>query len=204
MMRLHDQFPLRRGAHDRRSDGMCAMEMVSWLAGEEHSDEPQCACPVIAAYVRAVNDGMPTDQARDHWLRPLVPQFVNTRGTIADERRRGFLVADALVRTLVPHLLDKRKLGDEAAALRAVPEITDRESARAALRALDHWARDQHAARWVLQRAIDGLEPARFVAGAVQVVRRAGDAQAWQLAAELAAMLAHAPAPAASGDDLRN
>lgn len=197
MRRLFDQFPLRRGAHPSRGDGMCAMEMVAWLAGEEHSDEPQCACPVIAAFVRAINDGLPTDPVRTRLLRPLVPMFVNTRGTAADERRRGMLVVDALIRSLLPHLLDKRGKKIEAAALRAVPAIVDVETARAALRAIDHWVADQHATRWVLQRAIEGLPPARFVAGAVQVVRRAGDPQAWQLAVELASAMAapHAVAP---------
>ena len=92
MIRIQDQFPLRRGAHDRRDDGMCAMEMVAWLAGEAHSDEPRCACPVIASYVRALNDLLPDDGARTRLLRPLVPKFVNTRGNAQDERRRGFVV----------------------------------------------------------------------------------------------------------------
>jgi hypothetical protein len=199
MQRLFDQYPLRRGAHDRRDDGMCAMEMVAWLAGEEHSDEPHCACPVIAAYVRTLNDFLPTDQTRDRLLRPLVPKFVNTRAAVAEvraaaERRRGFAVVDATVRAFVPHLLQKRGKHDEAAALRALPPITAVDGAQAALRAIDHWARDQHSARWVLQRAIEGMPPARFVAGALQIVRRAGDAVAWQLATDLAARLADATA----------
>jgi hypothetical protein len=84
MERLADQRPLRRGAHASADDGMCAMEMVAWLAGEAHTDEPLCACPVIAAFVRAVNDALPSDAARDRHLRPLVPRFVGTRGTAAD------------------------------------------------------------------------------------------------------------------------
>jgi hypothetical protein len=195
MLRRLEQFPVRRGAHDRRSDGMCTMEMVAWLAGEDHSDEPQCACPVIAAYVRALNDGMPTDASRNRLLRPLVPDLVGTRGSAADERRRGFQVADAMVRTFVPHLLDKRQRRDEAAALRALPAVVDAETARAALRAIEHWAGDQHAARWVLQRAIEDGAPARWVAGAVQIVRRAGDPAAWQLASELARSLAGVVVP---------
>ena len=37
-----------------RKNDLCAMEMVAWLAGEAHSDEPECACPVLAAMVRAL------------------------------------------------------------------------------------------------------------------------------------------------------
>ena len=49
-MKLEDfgPFTLSSGAHDGPEDGMCVMEMVSFLAGEEWSDTPTCASPVIA------------------------------------------------------------------------------------------------------------------------------------------------------------
>ena len=72
-----------------------AMEMVAWLAGEKHSDEPQCTCPVLASYVRALNDLLPSDAARDRLLRRMVPRLVNTTASIAEQRRRGFRLADA-------------------------------------------------------------------------------------------------------------
>ncbi|MCA8975327.1 MAG: hypothetical protein KDC98_11440, partial [Planctomycetes bacterium] len=87
MQRLIGQFPLASGAHPTRSDGMCAMEMVAWLAGEAHSDEPACACPVLGALVRACNDVM-GDRDRNRLLRPLVPALVNSRATVAIERQR--------------------------------------------------------------------------------------------------------------------
>ncbi|MEQ1633109.1 MAG: hypothetical protein ABL997_12100 [Planctomycetota bacterium] len=186
MNRLLEQFPLRRGAHDRRDDGMCAMEMVAWLAGEQHSDEPRCACPVIAAFVRAFNDLLPDDAARTRLLRPLVPRFVNTRGPEGQAQRRGFHVADASVRRLLPHLLHKQGFQDAAAALAALPPVTDASSARSALVVLDAVAKDQHATRWMLQRAIEGMAPERYVAGAMQLVRGAGDVHAFGLAAEIA------------------
>ena len=46
-----DAITLARGAHDRRTDGVCVMEAVAWRAGEDHSDRPECASPVIAALV---------------------------------------------------------------------------------------------------------------------------------------------------------
>ena len=193
MQRLLDQHPLRHGAHPSREDGMCAMEMVAWLAGERHSDEPECSCPVIASFVRAVNDGLPSDDTRDQLLRPLVPRFVNTRGSAADQRRRGLLVADAVVRQFVPHLLQKRGLRGEAEALQALPAVTCVARARTALHALDYWAKSQHAARWVLQRAIEGAPAPLYVAGAVQVIKLAGDPRAWELAVQLAAGLACGP-----------
>src|SRR5262249_44125655 len=123
-----------------------------------------------------------------------------TRGTAADERRRGLLVADALVRSFVPHLLDRRGRPTEAAALRAVPQLGDEAAVQLALRGLEAFAPDVHAARWVLQRALDGNPPARWVAGAVPVLARVGDTGAFALAsATIAAMLAAGAAMLAAG-----
>jgi hypothetical protein len=110
------------------------------------------------------------------------------------------MVADALVREFAPHLLARRGQIVEAAALRALPAVRSAADARVALRALEAFCGELHAARWVLQRAVEGHPPARWVAGAVQVLRRAGDAAAWQLAARTAAALAAAQvaAPAAT------
>ena len=190
MNRLLDQFPLRSGAHDRRDDGMGAMEMVAWLAGELHTDEPQCACPVIAAFVRAFNDLLPDDDARTKLLRPLVPKFVNTRGTVGDERRRGFLVVDAAVRRLLPHVLHKVGRPAAAAVLAGLSALTDVRTASAALASMDEVAPEQHATRWMLQRAIEGMAAARFVPGAMQLVRRANDAEGFAIASAIAEELA--------------
>jgi hypothetical protein len=95
---LTDVFPLRRGAHPSREDGMCAMEMVAWLAGEPHSDCPDCASPVLAAVVRAVNDRLPDDGAREWLLRPLVPRLVNSRADAGAERARALAIVDFVLR----------------------------------------------------------------------------------------------------------
>jgi hypothetical protein len=180
MQRLIDQHPLQRGAHPDRGAGMCAMEMVAWLAGEPHSDEPGCACPVLGAFVRACNDAM-NDAARNRWLRPLVPQLVNTRAAVAIERQRGFVVLDGLVRNLVPKALRRDRRFAEADLMAAFPPVRDLESVRTALRAIEHYGPRQHAAQWVLERAADGLPPARFVAGVVTVARQVHDATTWPL-----------------------
>lgn len=184
MQRLIDQHPLQRGAHPTRGDGMCAMEMVAWLAGEPHSDEPTCSCPVLAAFVRACNDAM-SDAARNTYLRPLVPRLVNSRGSAATERHRGLVVVDALVRRLLPAWLRRHHRHDEATLLAALPPVEGLEDVRASLRALECFVPDHHAARWVVQRALDGLPPARFVAGAVQVARALNDAQTWTVVVEI-------------------
>jgi hypothetical protein len=197
--RLIEQHPLRRGAHPTREHGMCTMEMVAWLAGEEHSDEPRCSCPVIAAFVRAVNDSL-HDEARNRLLRPLVPKIINTRATAAVERVRGLVVVDTLVRQLVPVWLQRHHRHDEANLVAALQPLHDTEALRAAARALEHFGRDQHAARWVLQRALDGMPPARYVAGAVQVARALNDAPTWATMVAVAEAMARVGRP--SGDPL--
>lgn len=154
------------------------MEMVAWLAGEAHSDEPGCACPVVGAFVRACNDAM-SDEARNRHLRPLVPQLVNTRGSAALERARGMVVLDALVRTLAPAALRRQRKPDEAALLGELPPLQRLEDVRHALRVVEHYAPSQSATRWVLQRAVEGQAPARYVAGAVQVARSLHDGPTW-------------------------
>jgi hypothetical protein len=191
MHRLIDQHPLQRGAHATRGDGMCAREMVAWLAGEPHSDEPSCACPVLAAFVRACNDAM-SDAARNLHLRPLVPRLVNTRGAAATERERGYLVVDTLVRRLLPAWLRRHNRPDEATLLSALPPVAGPEDVRASLRALECFVPDHHAARWVVQRALDNQPPARFVAGAVQVARSLNDADSWAAVVETIEQMVHA------------
>src|ERR671930_246676 len=41
------------------------MELASMLAGEPFSDHPRSACPVIGAFLRAYNDGLPDDRRQD-------------------------------------------------------------------------------------------------------------------------------------------
>jgi hypothetical protein len=189
MHRLIQQHPLRRGAHPDRDGGMCAMEMVAWLAGEEHSDEPQCACPVVAAFVRAANDAM-SDHLRNRVLRPLVPQLVNTRGGPDTERARGYLVVDALVRRLLPLWLERHHAADEARVLRAFPPLAKLEDVRAAQRLVGGLSMKHAAAAWVLDRVLDGAPPARYVAGAVQVARALNDENTWRVVGEVVAALA--------------
>lgn len=51
-----DTLQLAFGGHDP-GDDMCVMEAVAYLAGEPWSDRPECASPVIGAFLRSWNDG---------------------------------------------------------------------------------------------------------------------------------------------------
>ena len=50
------KYWLSSGAHQRVEDGRCAMEWVSYLAGEPHSDQPVCVSPMLRAFCISLND----------------------------------------------------------------------------------------------------------------------------------------------------
>jgi hypothetical protein len=56
---------LARGRHQSPDQGACVMELASMLATEPFSDRPDSVCPVIAAFLRAYNDGLPDDRRQD-------------------------------------------------------------------------------------------------------------------------------------------
>src|SRR4051794_22993287 len=61
----HQTVRLSRGRHQGPEQGACVMELASMLAGEPFSDHPRSACPVIGAFLRAYNDGLPDDRRQD-------------------------------------------------------------------------------------------------------------------------------------------
>jgi hypothetical protein len=67
--------------------GMCAAELTSVLEGGSFSARPQSACPVIAAFLRAYNDGV-DDRRRDE-LVPYAVRLVGSLRTVAVERERA-------------------------------------------------------------------------------------------------------------------
>jgi len=78
------------------------MEAVAWLAGEPHSDMPACASLVIAAYVRHLNDAMPTDQRQR--LVTFLPRIVGSFDPTL-EQVRAEMFAWAAIRRAVPTAL---------------------------------------------------------------------------------------------------
>lgn len=116
--------PLKPGSHAPNGDA-CVMEVVAFVAGEPWSDAPKCTCPVLSAFMRVWNDGLPDDAARDELLRPLIPRLIGTRGNPALERRRATMAADWVIRSHTVPWLRLAKLDKAADAVSALPEITD-------------------------------------------------------------------------------
>lgn len=123
VLALIERTPLLSGGHDNFAAGCCAMELVSYIAGEPWSDRPECVCPVLGAFIRAWNDGLP-DHERDALLKPILPGLIGTRGSDALAERRSLMAADWLVRVRTPALLRAVKLDAQADALASLPEIT--------------------------------------------------------------------------------
>jgi hypothetical protein len=92
---LIDQIVLSVGNHYSREQGVCALELVAWLAGEPHSDSPQCACPTIRSFVVNLNDSGP------QWLRDEIKaralKIVGTRGSVDLQKRRAAVFAKSAI-----------------------------------------------------------------------------------------------------------
>lgn len=139
------EYTLKYGSHRTRGEGMCLLEAVAFLADEPHSDAPECACPVLSAYGRNLNDvmgkGPQGDALRTKYLADIALMLVGTRSTREVERRRAYLLADRAVRVFAPLALDAVGLHYHAAKLRALTPVTDATTTRAARAACDAtWA----------------------------------------------------------------
>ena len=118
-----DSLVLTRGAHS--PDGvMCLLEAVAYVAGEPWSDSPQCVSPVLAAFGRAWNDGMRTDEERAS-LKPYITRMIGTAGDAEADERRAWLATDWLVRVCAPAWLRLAGLNERADALAALQPIVN-------------------------------------------------------------------------------
>lgn len=104
---------LDAGSHYDPDDGMCVMEAVSVAAGEPFGDHPECASPVIAAWLRVWNDKLP-DHNRQQ-LKRYIPRLVRSAGTVDQERTRVLMFTDWYIRTYTPTWLHAAGLHNEAA-----------------------------------------------------------------------------------------
>lgn len=169
---LRARFPLRRGRHASREGALCTMELVAWLAGEKHSDEPACACPVLGALVRTTNDLILDHATRERVLRPLAPRLVHSRGDDALGARRAWIAADAVARFLAPLLLDRLEERRAADELRSLPRIEDRAGAAVAAAVLGRRGRCLRAATWTLRQAAEGRPGVLWISGVAHAALR--------------------------------
>lgn len=115
---------LARGKHDSLDDGLCVMECVAYVAGESHSDAPACACPVVAALARAIND-VTDDEGRDILARRILQIARSQNGTELTNARLNRLV-DQLTRVYLPGVLRSAQLPEMATGLAALAPLDTR------------------------------------------------------------------------------
>jgi hypothetical protein len=108
------------------------------------------------------------------------------------------MALNVMVGSLLPRVLERRGRAEEARLLRSLPVVRDLSGASAARSAVAAFARDQRAASWVLDRAVEGAPAQRYVAGVVQVARALGDRAAWTELTELVAQMVGAQPLAAA------
>ncbi len=190
----HD-YTLAYGTHATPAQGRCAMEWVSYLAGEPHSDQPRCVSPVLRAFCMTLNDSL-----EDGPRQRLRPYLARTIGTADDglDRARAWMSLDWLIRTYAPTWLAAARLHGAAHRLATLAPVVDGCDLRSALVALGGTRREARAA-WSA-----ALGPARAVAWAPWAAGRAAAREAaWGTAGAPAWGAARVALADAAGDRAR-
>jgi len=188
--------PLAEGAHILPEYGLCAMEMVAYMERLEHSDSPACTCPVIAAYVRQLNDLMPAEEREK--LKPYLSRLV---GTVSSQHTlaRAEYFAWAAIRQFAPIALRASGINAEADLLEHFSgTLADAARAANAIRA-DAAAANAAADAAATANAIRAAANAAADAAAANAIRAdAAAANAIRADADAAADAARAAAYAAA------
>jgi hypothetical protein len=184
-------YTLAYGTHATPEDGRCAMEWVSHLAGEPHSDEPACVSPVLRAFCLALNDGL--EDAPRQRLRLYLGRTIGTAGDGLDPMR-AWMAMDWLIRTYTPAWLSLAGLTDSADRLRSLREVAAVEDLDAALEAL-RFARQRARSAW-------RTGPPAWLAPGV-IARATARETAWATAAAAAWAAARAGVGDIAGDRAR-
>lgn len=140
---MSTDYTLAYGTHATPEDGRCAMEWVSHLAGEPHSDDPSCVSPVLRAFCTALNDSL--EHAPRQRLRPYLARTIGTADDALDEAR-SWMAMDWLIRVYTPTWLGVAHLTEAAAKLSALSPVLGASDLKTALAALEFARRDARAA----------------------------------------------------------
>ena len=172
-----EDLQLEAGGHDAPNNGLvhaCVMEAVAYIANEPWSDHPECASPVLGAFLRSWNDSL-ADVDRQ-MLKPLIPRLVGTKESAKIEQERAWMATDWLARECAPAFLRVAGLTEHAEALEGLVALTTSKRAEKAQPTLAA-ARD---AAWDAAR--DAARDAAWAAAgaaAWDAARDAAGAAAW-------------------------
>ena len=174
-------FKLAKGSHDNPQQGVCFMEAVAWMKGEEHSDRPECACHILGNFGIKLNDKM-SDEYRPV-LNPLVLKMAGTKSHEHEKQRLEYLIRQVAKR-IVPMAMDAAGLKKQAAYLRALADdaslqyITQvcAEARTAAYAAAVYTAYAANSAAYAADAAADAADAASAATSATFAAANAADA----------------------------
>ncbi len=184
-----DTLVLQTGKHNPNGV-FCVMEAVAYIAGEPWSDAPECASPVLGAFLRSWNDTLDGDTRQE--LKRYIQRLVGSKGTAEQEDARAWMALDWLVRDYTPVWLRLAGLTTQADTLTGLSEFRkgmDVPSIHPTINAV----RKDAAAAWAAARAAAG-------AAARAAARAAAGAAAWAAARAAAGDAAWAAAWDAAWD----
>ena len=194
LQRAFDRIELVSGSIGDPDEGrMCLMSLVAFLAGEQHSDAPGCASPLIQTFAVVINDHMPHG-ARQR-LKPFAPRIIGTSD--------GF---DQVRAEILRHALAEGSLAKASGRCRTEPAPPQGRLSR--LRRLWRWLRKDEQGRLLALSGDDGVNLAREAARLVaRSARRAPCAREqerhWDAAIGLLDRLCDVGAPARCGPGIR-
>jgi hypothetical protein len=187
---MRSEYWLSHGPHATPEDGRCAMEWVSYLAGEAHNDQPGCVSPALRAFCVALNDGLERNTRQR--LRPYLGRTIGTTHDGLDEER-AWMAMDWLIRVYAPAWLELAGVTEPArgSALSApVQGVADLVGAQETLEAA---RRDARAAVKAAGRGSRVVRALPLVAG------RSARRQAWATGEAAVWVLTRIPVGGAAG-----
>ncbi len=113
---------LEWGDHSSREEGMCAMEWVAYLAGEEHSDSPRCVSEFLQILLVTLNDELSPRRRQRLW--PYLMRCIDTADD-GDDANRIWLCVDWLTRECLPDLLTRAQSPRRATRLASSVPVRD-------------------------------------------------------------------------------
>jgi hypothetical protein len=182
LQRAFDRVELVGGTIGNPDEGrLCLMSLVAFLAGEEHSDSPRCASPLVQTFAVLVNDRMP--RAARQRLKPFAPRIIGTadgRDGARADLLRSILAHEVLPRAVGQGLLqpavltqgrvldvrrlwrwlrtDKRQRLVDCALSPGDDEVATAGHAARLIARLASEAPDARAREWYWDAAIDSLD----------------------------------------------
>jgi hypothetical protein len=194
LQRAFDRIELVSGSIGDPDEGrMCLMSLVAFLAGEQHSDAPGCASPLIQTFAVVINDHMPHG-ARQR-LKPFAPRIIGTSDGF--DQVRAEILRHALAEGILAKALDQ-----------CLAEPAPPQGRLSRLRRLWRWLRKDEQGRLLALSGDDGVDLARGAARLVaRSARRAPCAREqerhWDAAIGLLDMLCDVGAPTRCGPGIR-